>query len=243
MIAPHHLNSIELNNMGVRHMEENDIASACDLLSTAVKLILNFEASCSSPAERESPKKCNRFRWSKVTGGSVSISGKGSVVAVGQYVFTRGMYVYGRHSKTRQESFHLNSDTKAAIAYNAGLAYHLLAIEKSDSLLLSKASHMYRFSQSILRKANKNGSYSKLCFNYFFHVSILNNLGQISYELVDYSASAQYFQKLKLNLKHLIAKSMSPELSSRKLDAFNQNELRGMISNTVIEIPNTAPCA
>eukprot|EP00547_Thalassionema_nitzschioides_P002756 CAMPEP_0194215768 /NCGR_PEP_ID=MMETSP0156-20130528/17790_1 /TAXON_ID=33649 /ORGANISM="Thalassionema nitzschioides, Strain L26-B" /LENGTH=227 /DNA_ID=CAMNT_0038944373 /DNA_START=18 /DNA_END=701 /DNA_ORIENTATION=+ len=227
--------------MGVRHIEENDKTSACDLLSTAVKLILKADSTGSSSTERNSPVKCNHFEWSNATNNS--FPEKPCEVAVEQYVFSRGMYVYCQRSKMRHQSFNLSSDAKAAIAYNAGLAYHLLAIEKSDSILLRKASHMYRFSQSILRKANKSGSYSKLCFNYFFHVSILNNLGQISYDLVDYSASTQYFGKLKLNLKHLIAKSMSAELSSRKWDAFNQNDLRGMISNTVIDIPTTAPCA
>mmetsp|Transcript_1047 Transcript_1047/g.1337 ORF Transcript_1047/g.1337 Transcript_1047/m.1337 type:complete len:240 (-) Transcript_1047:55-774(-) len=239
-MAQPHLDLIQLNNIGVQNIEQSDIKAASDILATAVKLILKDDASKPKPIECPSSKHI-RFEWSKIA--NLGISAKCCEMSVGQYVFSRGMYIYGQQSKKTYDPVDLSSDAKAAIVYNAGLAYHLLAVEKSDSLLLRKASHMYRYSQSILRKANRKGSHSKLCFNYFFHVSILNNLGQISYELVDYNASTQYFDKLKLNLKHLIAKSMSPEIASRQRNTFHQNDLRGMISNTVIEIPNTAPCA
>merc|ERR1711862_439690 len=160
---------------------------------------------------------------------------------IGSFMFSRAMFVYDLNpQKRRHLRRQLSSDVKAVIIYNTGLAFQLMAKEKNETSILSKATAMYRLSQTILRNANERGAKSKLCFNHFFHVALLNNLGQISYELVDYGASGHYFGQLELNLKHIVSRSKS---GKGGISLFEKSDMLGMMSNTVVEIPNTAPCA
>merc|ERR1712150_265462 len=106
--------------------------------------------------------------------------------------------------------------------------------ENNDSNILSKARDTYSLSQTWVREASGNGIVSKLCFDYDFHVILLNNLGQISYELVDYGASSYFFNQLSLNLNH-IASQPKNEINFKNCD------MNGMKSNVIVELPNAAP--
>lgn len=232
-MIPFHFDPIELNNMGVQSLEHGNYDYASDLLTLAVRLIVktsNIDENHSQQHRLQS--KYNTFRWSI----NAPQEKKESDLSIGTFTFSRGMFI---NVRKRHTVCNLSSDMKAVIAYNTGLSFHLLATENNDSTLLVKAGKMYRLSQSILRESIKKGSpMSKLCLNYFFHVVLLNNLGQLSYELVDYEASGYYFEHLEMNLKHLVLKGMPYDGG-----AFDRRDFLGMISNTIVNLPNAAPCA
>lgn len=66
-------------------------------------------------------------------------------------------------------------------------------------------------------------------------MAILNNLGQLSYELVDYECSKICFDQLHRNVMHL--------LKYEKPNVYTKSDLNGMIANSIVDIPTTAPCA
>jgi len=234
---------IELNNVGVRNLESNDITSACEQLTRAVKLVLRTQNTTSS---RKSLKlrgmqsnKCISFRWSKDT----PLSKSKDETQTGTYTFSRGMLVY-ETSKTKYDArCTLSSDVMAAICYNAGLAFHHAATRRNESLLLKKALTMYQLSQTILRRANRRDAKSRLCHSFFFHVALLNNLGQLSYELVDYQASRYYFGHLESNVRFLVSKASSIKSSPKEGTTYSPENLIGMMSNAIIAMPNAAPVA
>lgn len=236
-MIPQRFDPIELNNMAVKNLEHNDTKSACELLTTAAKIILNTSAVLrrSTRPLQENLSKHTRFEWSDVTYSALKPSPR-SNDPFGTFLFSRAMFVHDRNPTTRHCRRQLSADAKAAIAYNAGLAFHILAIKQNDSRLLSKAGSMYSLSQTILRKAGEKGYTSKLCFHSFFHIVLLNNLGQMSYMLVDYEASTHYFGQLELNLRYITSRP-------KHENAFDSNDMLGMMSNTFVDVPDTAPCA
>jgi len=231
IMTVHHFDPIELNNIAVQHLEHSNTSVACKILATVVKLLLNTPMNY-CPENKFS--NSIRFQWSKVA-YDIKTPNRNELPG-NTFMFSRAMIVHDCCT-TRQMTFQeLCSDAKAAIVYNAGLAFHLAAMENNDSTFLPKARTTYILSQTILRKASENGITSTLCFDYDFHVILLNNLGQTSYELVDYDASSYYFDQLLLNLNH-----MASQPTSKK--SFENSDMVGMASNVIIDPPNAAPCA
>jgi len=155
----------------------------------------------------------------------------------------------------------LTNDDKAVIMYNTALVYQLLVIvntatptvitknQQKVSTQQLRSRNLYLLSQTMLRKGQKYFK-SKLCFYHFFHIAILNNLGQISYDLIDYRSSEHCFTLLYNNLKYLVRKQQ--QLSSSKKNkssvallwtGFCQSDVAGMFSNTIVKSPTAAPCA
>mmetsp|Transcript_14170 Transcript_14170/g.20937 ORF Transcript_14170/g.20937 Transcript_14170/m.20937 type:complete len:261 (-) Transcript_14170:77-859(-) len=243
--------AIEINNIAVQNLEYNNISSACKLLLPAVKSILVDYSSTTKSFCAESWKHTH-FKWSRSIHGTKSKGGSNNAEpTVGSFLFSRAMYIQDlrpvRHSLSAQV---VSSDIKAAIIYNAGLAHHLLAIKNNnDSTLLSKARDMYRLSQAILRDCNqKKKSSSKLLHKHFFHVAILNNMGQICYEFLDYTESRHYFQNVEANLLHIISresrrKKHKTNPSVKKPPIFYPLDILGMMTNSLVDIPTAAPCA
>ena len=252
-----HFDTIEINNIAVQNLEYNNFSSACKLLTPAVKSILaNYSApttSCSIDCW-----KYTRFEWSKTTNDQIlkSKSSKSNAnnsfsdSTIGSFLFSRAMYIRDLRP-VRHPNQVLSSDIKAALIYNAGLAFQLQAIKQNnDFTLLSKARDMYRLSQAILRDANqKKKSSSKLLHKHYFHVALLNNLGQICYEFVEYAESRHYFQNVEANLLHIMSRESkrmkkNPSRKSQKNhQPFHAADMFGMMSNTLVDIPNAAPCA
>jgi len=246
MIPQRRLDVISLNNLAVRSLEQNDISCACEFIAIAVKLIRNQGKIQSSTSQNQLSSNYFSFRWSKNSSLPTQISS--SQDPIGHFLFTRGMLISDLRPQNNQNqkcnSNNINTDIGAAIIYNAGLIFQLFAIKKRKFTLLAKAGSFYRSSQTLLRKANERGFKSKLCFNFFFHIALLNNLGQLCYELVDYQSSAYYFDRLQKNLKHLIEKSKAAGTCKRKkTNIYCRADLLGMLSNTIVDIPMTAPTA
>eukprot|EP00547_Thalassionema_nitzschioides_P010752 CAMPEP_0194263050 /NCGR_PEP_ID=MMETSP0158-20130606/46857_1 /TAXON_ID=33649 /ORGANISM="Thalassionema nitzschioides, Strain L26-B" /LENGTH=231 /DNA_ID=CAMNT_0039003217 /DNA_START=53 /DNA_END=748 /DNA_ORIENTATION=- len=228
----HKLDPVELNNIAVQHLEHSNISVACKILATAVRLILN------TPINYYSDSKISnyiRFQWSKVA-YEINQAPNRNHIPGSTFMFSRAIILYDCCTTRKMTFQHLCSDAKTAIVYNAGLAFHLAAMENNDSTFLPKARTTYILSQTILRKASENGITSTLCFDYDFHVILLNNLGQTSYELVDYDASSYYFEKLFSNLNHIASRTISNNI-------FENSDMVGMTSNVIVDVPNAAPCA
>lgn len=230
---PHDLDPIDLNNIAVQNLEHNNTSYACKILATAVKLILTTSGNCSSSLDNKySNGIC--FRWSRVA-YDIKTPRRNDTPG-GTFMFSRAIIVDNLCTTRKMTFQELSIDAKAAIVYNAGLAFHLVAMENNDSIFLSRARETYMMSQTILRKASEKGIESKLCFEHDFHVILLNNLGQTSYELVDYDASSYYFDQLLLNLNHIASQPLSKKI-------FEKSDIVGMASNVIVDIPNAAPCA
>merc|ERR1712179_14555 len=135
---------------------------ACKIFASVVKLILSAPVDFSSTVQMLS--KSAHFSWSNVVYDNNKTrlddtSGR-------TFMFSRAICIenYSAAADTTQ----LSNDMKAAIIYNTGLAFHLIAMKNNDSNFLSKARDTYSLSQTILREANENGIISKLCFDYDF---------------------------------------------------------------------------
>ena len=170
------------------------------------------------------PVSSLQFSWS---GDAPIPSRPNDDEAIGAFVYARGMFVTGSRGSLEE--------AKAVISYNAALAAHLLGLETSESFLQTRAQYLYKLSRALLRKQQAKGSkMSKLLYAHFFHMAILNNLGQISIELVDYESSKSCFEMLLTNLKHIMSKTKT---------VYGQEDLQGMLSNSIVILPTTAPAA
>ena len=212
------LNLIDLNNTAVHHLEDGDFGAANRLLATVVVNLLKITEN-----KAESVSSLH-FSWSE---DAPIPSRPNDDEAIGAFVYARGMFVTGSRGSLEE--------AKAVISYNAALAAHLLGLETSESFLLTRAQYLYKLSQAFLRKQQAKGSkMSKLLYAHFFHMAILNNLGQISIELVDYESSKSCFEMLLRNLKHIMSKAKT---------VYGQEDLQGMLSNSIVILPTTAPAA
>lgn len=221
---PQRLNIIDLNNAAVRQIEDGDFRSATEILTGALRLMMIQHSK-----EKGLGSKTTRFIWSKNNLGSLKQLKNDDDDKIGTFIFARGMFVHG--TVTRGGAL---GEIKAVITYNAALAAHLLAVETCNSTLLAKAHALYRLTRACLKKQRERGDKSRLCNQHFFHMAILNNLGQLSYELVDYECSKTCFDQLHRNLMHLL-KYEKP--------VYAQSDLNGMIANSIVSMPTTAPCA
>mmetsp|Transcript_16820 Transcript_16820/g.25596 ORF Transcript_16820/g.25596 Transcript_16820/m.25596 type:complete len:250 (+) Transcript_16820:71-820(+) len=237
---------VTLNNIAVQQLENNDFSSASELLKVALRMILPKQDNEPANDLNVPPSQLVDFRWSK--NANMCSSGKiRDKTSQNRYIFARGVFIVRWAQKNRKMmrtgNTPLSSDVKASIIYNAALASHLQASQENNYISLQiRAQSLYRLSQNILREARNKGNRSKLCLQNFFHVAILNNLGQLSYELVDYELSTKYFNQLKRNLHFLKSKRKGSILLWQET-GYCQNDLAGMFSNTAIMVPNTAPCA
>merc|ERR1739844_609695 len=115
---------------------------------------------------------------------------------------------------------------KAVIFYNAALTHHLLATFDHDSdLSLQRAKILYGWSLKLL----KNRHHSNRRGFPLLHMTLLNNLGHVSYNMVDYSTSKKCFDQLHRNLIN----------NRRTIKGTNlyQNDLIAMHFNTVMDSP------
>jgi len=266
------MNPIVLNNLAVEELEGKDFRSACTLLEKATEIILedsSIESLSSKKMIQEQMlffSKRRSFEWSKI----IQLPDRSSS-GVGNFIFTRAMSIRNlrrrdsKMSPTKQQNNSIHTtDDKAVILYNTALAIQLQAVEeqKPDLALQTRARNLYLLSQAMLRKSGESGFKSKLCFTHFFHIAILNNLGQISYDLVDYRSSAHCFGLLSNNLKYLVQKrkikknskninsassfsgnSSITSIALWKVTGYGQSDIAGMFSNTIVQTPTTAPCA
>ena len=218
-MLPQHLNLIDLNNTAVHHLEDGDFNAANRLLTTVVVNLLKITEN----KVLESVSSL-QFSWSE---DAPIPSRPNDDEAIGAFVYARGMFVTGSRGSLEE--------AKAVISYNAALAAHLLGLETSESFLLTRAHYLYKLSRAFIRKQQAKGSkMSKLLYAHFFHMAILNNLGQISIELVDYESSKSCFEMLLTNLKHIMSKTKT---------VYGQEDLQGMLSNSIVILPTTAPAA
>lgn len=238
----HALNILENNN------NKSNIMVCCELLETAVALISknnDDEESMSSSfvvsqEQRQDNEKeeslCYNFQWSKSFSCKTNADFK-------TFIFSKGLKILldNHHSGLSK----LNHDCKAAIFYNAGLVLHLMAYVSNDSWYLIRAKQMYCSSQAILRNTfetrENDGSIPLICLQNYLHIALLNNLGQISYELAEFDATEHYFHHLNLNLNHFVPKAQ--RLIVKEEGMIDTTDFAGMVSNTMLDIPIMAPTA
>lgn len=224
---------VHINNAAVNLIEDGDFVSASRLLSGALHMLLTREVETSHTLKR--PREMH-YSWSKNAPIAYRPTDE---ECIGTYVYLRGMFIVERSRKTSAGSTVLPlGEAKAVIIYNAALSAHLLSLALSDSALLRKAQSLYSLSFSILRKRQAaRAPTSRLSHGLFFHMAVLNNLGRAAYELANFKMSGTCFAQLKLNLKVFFFRKMNSQL------LYCDSDLHGMISNTVLEMPVTAPCA
>lgn len=223
---------VDCNNHALDQLvKNNNILFARDLLETAVECVSASDdipkssVSTQNQLEDDSELSNYRFNWTSAANYTETKSQT--------FIFSRGLQITPNFD---DDKVPVDYDCKAAIFYNAGILFHLIGHLTNDSSYLTRAMDLYISSQSILRNALGQGKRSVLCFQHCLHVALLNNLGQISYELIDYDATEYYFQNLKLNLKYFVARET-------KEGAIDGTDYMGMVSNTMIDIPIMAPSA
>lgn len=228
-MLPQHLNPIALNNMAVHQLEDGDFKAAEQILAGALACLVKMSRRSESPNKKRS--RAVHFSWSKEAPTPNNSDTDDDLI--GTFIYSRGMFL----NQTKHGTPEVTGEVKAVIAYNAALATHLLAIETSESALLRKALAFYNLSHKALRKLCSGGAKPALCFKLHFHMVILNNQGQLTYQLVDYRSSQLCFKQLAKNVRFLMGRKNS---SSR---AYCPTDMRGMLGNSLIETPTTAPCA
>lgn len=227
-MLPQHLNPVELSNMAVDQLEDGDFKAAEKLLRAALTCLVHMP----KRGDEKNPKKRSRaahFSWGKE---APAPNNSQTHDFIGTFVYSRGM----RMDHSNHGIPEITGEVKAVIAYNAALATHLLAIETSESALLRKAHSFYTLSNRALSKLCSGGAKPALCFSVHFHMAILNNQGQVSYQLVDYRSSKVCFEMLAKNVKFLMGRNHISH-------DYCPTDLRGMLGNSLLDTPTTAPCA
>ena len=217
-MIPQHQDLIALNNMAVQQLEEGDFKGVNRLLSVALRLIMT------PYGDNEKASRAIQFSWSK--GAPIPRKLDEEDEHFGTFIYSRGVLL-----KDCKPNTDPTGEEKSAILYNAALVAHLLAMQTSESLLLRRAQALY------IHSRRAAGAKSTLYSKHFFHVAILNNLGQISYELADHELSKAYFLGLKATLHFLMRKE------DGKPVLYSRSDLLRMLSNFIMESPITAPCA
>lgn len=214
---------VKLNNAAVHRMEGGDFQSAGLLLKLALSLVARSDRKRGDTATITTVK--SKFAWStEVPTHKLGLLGPGKRFEFGIFLFTKGILI---------SSTAVSRESKAAILYNAALVTHLMAVWgpiQGHSALLRRAKKLYNLSRILLKRFPK----SMLLHKLFIHMAILNNLGHLSYGLVDYECCRFYFDFLYKTIK-------CGETACTV--AFDQHDIQGMAGNSVFVTPTAAPCA
>lgn len=229
MMSPHS-DPITLSNIAVKCMQNGDIRDANILLNSALRLLVVIDRTASSSKSAPSI----RFSWSQHA--AIVRNGSSEIENIGAFMYSRGAVLDVSH----QPKFDLGpkSEERAVILYNAALAAHLLAHMTAKSAMMNRAKSLYILSQHVLRSRRETGVNSSLCNKHFFHIAILNNLGQINYELAEFALAKKYFA----NTKHIF-QCMAASRRSEENQIYCMSDLKGMRQNAIMEMPTAAACA
>mmetsp|Transcript_26212 Transcript_26212/g.39687 ORF Transcript_26212/g.39687 Transcript_26212/m.39687 type:complete len:233 (+) Transcript_26212:227-925(+) len=223
---------IEFNNNAVRQLENYDYPLAHQLLRQALKLCKTIIKKQLQRTEAQMQRQIVSYEWS-----SQKITSSKKILKEERFIFSRGIYI---HTPSNCSDM-----IKAILCYNNALVYHLLATSvtklttatstKNYDLYLQRAKLLYRLSGGILKQLQPVLSEQENLR--LLHVAIWNNLGIISYDLVDYPATKNCFHQLNRNLKCFQSKD-----SIASFDLY-QNDILAMYCNAMLDVPTTAPCA
>jgi hypothetical protein len=209
-------------------MENGDIRDANILLNAALRLLVVTDH---TPLSTELAQAV-RFSWSHHA--AIERDGNLGNDDIGPFIYSKGAVL----DRGNQPNFGPKSEVRAVILYNAALATHLLANMTAKSAVMNRAKCLYILSRQVLRTRRDGGANSSLCKRHFFHVAILNNLGQINYVLTEFALAKMYFANAKQKVLFLTAYRRSEESQ-----IFSISDLKGMCGNVMMEMPTTAACA
>lgn len=227
------LSPIGLSNMALQRMEAGDFESAHKMLRVAVNILVTTIPATAINGNDTNIAREIRFSWSDYLPTHPKLSKINEEQQIDTFIYLKGMFVSDHSNPNNKSSI---GEAKVVIIYNAALAAQLLGIKKSESALLKQAQALYHLARSVLRKRRELGDWSLLCSKYFFHMAILNNFGAVSFQLTEYDISKSCFERLKKNLMLLL-------IRGRGQKYYTHTELVGMMTNSIVEPPLTAPCA
>ena len=154
-----------------------------------------------------------------------ALHGPTQVVGLGNsFIFSRALYI--SISKKVEKSEYI--EESAAIVYNLALSFHLIGTENSSESL-KKAIQFYEISAAIRSRKSE----TKL---EILDLAILNNIGQIFVECMNYVAARQYFDQLSKQLTILN--------NSGVLNRFlEEKDCDGFVFNVMLDEPSLAAAA
>mmetsp|Transcript_10620 Transcript_10620/g.15636 ORF Transcript_10620/g.15636 Transcript_10620/m.15636 type:complete len:238 (+) Transcript_10620:40-753(+) len=201
--------AIILNNKAVQNLETKNYNTSIQLLRRAITI-----CQITNNDEPQTTEPVSFFQWSSRI-GSLEKEGRGC------FVFNRGVFIRSMATSTEI--------VKAVILYNTALVYHMFAkLDQNCDQHLQRAKLLYALSARILKKEQSQRLQ-------LFHMAIMNNLSQVSYDMVDYQTSKKCLDQLQQNILHLHR--------TKKRTGFCPRDLMAMHFNTLVDVPMTAPCA
>lgn len=210
--------SIVLSNKAVQHLEKRDYQIAVHLLQKALsihQLCMKHTGNIGVRSTAPAPT----FKWSS------KLTALGSKERE-RSIFSRGIFI----ASTRTP----NEVIMAVVAYNAALTHHLWAsLHNNSGLSLERAKLLYSVSGQALKQQQAKKTSLQLCK--VLHLATLNNLGQVSFDLVDYRTSQKCFDLLRRDLAYIY------QMKNRS--NFCISDLVAMLFNTLLDVPIAAPCA
>lgn len=244
MICPHILEmAIQYNNRAVQELELYDYEKAYVLLKKAIMMIAKKQPNHKTKISRcpNDSDSVVQFQWSP------NDSTRTSSVANahndgGRFIFYRGIYILPSLYTTVAYGCHI----KAAMLYNCALAHHLLAPlldHTTPDAMLQQSQRLYFASQNLMQKyqaqqrkqQRSNTIRINKCFLRLFHVAVWNNMGQISLDLVNYTAFQCCLERLDRYLHRHAAK--------KTVFIADGNDLAEMHRNVLMNVPTAAPVA
>lgn len=243
--------AIEMNNLGVTFLQKGKLSESLELFQGALQMMMFLSQGIKAVAGNEEStttelfeedlriKKARhhlaqydensaRCRRSKKRRSSIS---KMDVVARGidDFVFTKAMYLPTTTLENENYTYQLKS---SVVLFNTALAIHL----QPGDMNQVKAETLYRMSYDIASNVNINNSTSnspssspdydqiaKLVIRLL--MGLLNNMGQISYNLGNFARSRQLFEALSNFIGSLPNSENDPTLAEEK---------RGLLLNTYL---------
>jgi hypothetical protein len=245
------LSPTALNNLAIRQLECGQFSNASRLLDMAlnhtIELVKESRTSKNPLTQTETTRASTTpilMQRELICSWSTTLPIPFRPEENRTYIYARGLLINERHGKCSvdQQKAETSKLSKAIILYNAALATHTLAIEKVDSVMLRKAHTLYRVSRRVFvlsQRAAKNGGDKRNISHlhlHFLHMAILNNLGQLSHELAEFNLARNCFGQLEKHLAFLLVRK-------DQLHFFAKSDVRGMIANSAVQTPSTAPCA
>mmetsp|Transcript_23764 Transcript_23764/g.34038 ORF Transcript_23764/g.34038 Transcript_23764/m.34038 type:complete len:223 (-) Transcript_23764:246-914(-) len=203
--------AVQLNNQGVKALESNgDAEIAHDYFKASIDVLTRSLSRKSQDVKQRTgamEESDAIFEWSHRIHNLYQQTDR--------FVYARALHIIPATNSDDLIDF---AHESAAIVFNLALVFHLIGLQRNRMEYLQRAMGFYEISQTIRFKTSISS-----CQQIAVHdLAILNNLGQLHYELCNYHFSREYF--------NMVAK----ELSCVRLLACVREDVNGFALNCLL---------
>jgi hypothetical protein len=207
---------LDLNHSGVCFLREGLVHEAIDSFTCAVKILKDLanDVGADTPKQQlQFARRQSRRRSSQLISSSCTRAKHSNQEAAGVcFVADNPIEIPFDFKPCTQGRNH--SWESSVVLFNLALSLHLVGLEKGGNACLGKALRLYKLSKTLITKYLEEqvvDDEENADLNTRLVMSLLNNLGQLCYELGQYRASRTYFECLT-NMMDVTSRSSARDL-------------------------------